>query len=783
MADLKMYYTRNPGWLWSIDRLPMLNAPLDINCAKDGTYKLHKVYLTLGKLRNNKYPIFNNGVEIAKAGQITSLSQAMVSLTIEGKTSTFNSLSGTARELRNTAYVNNTVCYNENSYCPNNGKVYEFIFNDPPILKSNSKLTINFGFGYDEGAYGITLGNEYNLSKCYWVVEDITKIPAQTTEEPEEIKRESGNINLTVSAKNLADIRLKITPYNYRTNTAKAHNAFKGEGKTEDLGEFIIENNSSIPFNQYFSLESNANNKVKIAEDGQTVPYLFRFYNSAVQDKTTDTVSAYKQDLNVNLNVCFAPSNIRELSFDFVDANNNIIPWQDVPEVILMEQEDISIANLKYANRLDTSGYCRAFKITFRNIETKEIIYEYNLMSEDDNIGQYSKRVIKTSDTAYAQLHYNIQMEMIITPYFYFNDSPNVAYSKISYVLPQIFTKIATSDLLPELKFPYLNKTAPWSKILLPDVERFGYEFAEKLDDTWFYSLGNVKFGVEAGNVRCYHEDHRYWASVFMVKRQLFDIGTFVTNNGLLSSSLKIRPFFEVMSGTEQEKRFYGEEAILDTTWKNIWRRPVAKSGEYLTYYDAQNFMDFINKYRYFNNNEIWTVPTEMRNAHIRQRFWKEIETYLNEHYVKPMQSWVSEYACTHDFMHNMKFTHNYLHNFTHDEISGRATRYAIWQESCLHIWRGQHIYVERDVLTTHDYLFESCLTHNDLSQFTYDELMYKGSYNNLKENYYDLLRDMDAHDRSKRFATHNYLKDKQYNHNFLADYNHQEIKTKQRGI
>ena len=783
MANLKMYYTRNPGWLWSIDKSPVLNAPLDISCAKDGTYKLKKVYLTLGKLRNSEYPIFINGVQVAKTGQIISLSQAMVSLTVEGKTSTFNSLSGTARELRNTAYINKTVCYNENSYCSNNGKVYEFVFNDPPTLKSDSKITINFGFGYDEGSYGITLGNEYNLSKCYWEVEDIRIIPTPVPSDPEEIQRESGNLNLSLSAHDLAKCNLSITPYSYQTNTAKAHNAFKGENKAEDLGEFLIENNSKIPLSQYFSLDADTNNKIKVEDDNVNIPYLFRFFNSAVQDKNNDTDSAYKKDLNVNLNVSFAPSNIRELSFDYRDANNNIIPWQNVPDTIIMEQEDISIANLKYANRLSTSGYCRAFRITFRNAETNENIYEYDLISEDETIGKYSNKVIKITDSNYQRLPFDTQMRMVITPYFYFNNTLHNIYSKISYVLPQIFIKIATEDLLPTLKFPFLNKTAPWSKILLPDVERFGYEFSDKLADNWFYSLGNVKFGVEANNVRCYHENSKYWASVFMVKRQLFDIGTFVIDKGLLSSNLKIRPFIEVMSGTDQIKRFYGEEAVLDTTWSNIWRRPVAKSGEYLTYYDAQNFMDFINKYRFFNNNEIWTVPLEMRGAHIRARFWKDIEKYLNEHYVKPMQSWVSEYACTHDFMHNMGFTHDFLHNFTHDEISGRATRYTIWQESCLHIWRGMHIYVERDVLTTHDYLFESEYTHDMLNQFTYDELKYKGSYNNLKENYYDLLRDMDAHNRSRRFATHNYLNDKEYSHDFLHEYSYQEIKTKRRGI
>lgn len=780
MANLKMYYTRNPGWLWSIDKAPVLNAPLNISCAKDGTYQLKKVYLTLGKLRNAEYPIFINGIQVAKAGQITSLPQAVVSVTVEGKTSTFNSLSSTARELRNTAYINNTVCYNENSYCPNNGKVYEFTFNDPPTLKSNSKLTINFGLDYEDGAYGITLGNEYNLAKCYWEVEDIRTIPSPSTSDPEEIQRESGNLNLTLSAAEVANCSLSIMPYSYQTNTAKAHNAFKGENKAEDLGEFTIENNSKIPLNQYFTLDSDTNNKIKIVDDGQNIPYLFRFFNSAVQDKTVDTDNAYKKDLTVNLTVNFVPSNIRELSFNYRDRNNNIIPWQDVPNVIIMEQEDISIADIKYTNK---TGYCRAFKVTFRNAETKESIYEYNLMSEDESVGKYSGKIIKTTDNNYQKLPFDTQMEVIITPYFYFNDTPNTAYSSISYVLPQIFIKITTEDLLPELKFPYLNKTAPWSKILLPDVERFGYEFKDKLEDSWFYSLGNVKFGVEANGVRCYHEDHRYWASVFMVKRQLFDIGTFVIDKGLLSSSLKIKPFIEVMSDTDQVKRFYGEEAVLDTTWTNIWRRPVAKSGEFLIYYDAQNFMDFINKYRFFNNNEIWTVPTEMRGAHIRANFWKNIEKCLNEHYVKPMQNWVSEYACTHDFMHNMGFTHDFLHNFTHDEISGRATRYTIWQESCLHIWRGMHIYVERNILTTHDYLFESKLTHDDLSQYTYDELKYKGSYNNLKENYYDLLRDMDAHNRSRRFATHNYLNEKEYTHDFLHDYSHQEIKTKRRGI
>lgn len=832
MPEQKNIPCETPGWWWNLTSSPHMVLPQELRNAKDGTYKLISITLTLTRVKNSNYPIiYDDGTFISARGNTTSPNPISISITFDGSTSSTNVVSSGPTEMQGTRVVNGTTAYTETSSWTAAGPALTYTFADQPIINSNSTVTINSGAGFVGGnKSGISTG--YGWSGCYWTVEATGELPPDpnppfvpggdfettitdlsgaseggdvlkdytetfyfsrpsgshggsvsfdggsgssslynidvrdgsititaknaNTDYPkgetvnvragytetywvpgdkdspgykatadcsvtftvsvdfyEKIKREEGNQSIELLARDVENTNIYITSINYGTNAAKAHNAWKNP-KSQDLGEFIINSNSMIPLSQYFSLDSDSSNIPKISEDYESVPYLFRFYNSDVQLKTSDR-GTYKKDLNIDLYIRYAPNDENQFNYIFLDRNNDQVAWGNLPRCILLTQEDIMVGNLNYANRNVEGGYCRAFRITFRDANTKQKYVQYDLMSEDSFSGSYSGKIMRLGDSNYNALPSNVFLELVIEPYFYFNDSPHTMYSDVAIVIDTWFLKISDADLIPKLFFPLLSKTEPWTHMMLQESERFGYEFFDIIADFWNYYKS--KFGINIGGYDLFLDETYYYSSGHVVRHIICDMGSFVANHQMFDSALEIKPFIITMIDTPQEKRIYSppNNSVLCTTQETMWKVPIATKGDYLKYFDAERFMQFINKYKPLIDYQDWIVPTEMRGYIIDTDFWLQKENQINTNYVDNMYDWMMSPG------------------------SGATNEKPCWIHTKFPHIKGQYFVVDA-TYATHDYLHEMGYTHNYLHQFTHDQIKQQATINNLKQNYYELL-------------------------------------------
>ena len=825
MVQQDIYYTSSPGWTWDLTQYPDLGAPDDVK-NMTGSLKLIKVVLTLSRGTNYNAPIkFEKTGLIVPQGQVTTPNPLTCCIKCEGQTS--SSVTVTERN----EFINIRDGYYGDNYStvPASDTKFEFVFSVPPTITSSSIATLAITDGFTGGNTScISLGTR-GWSRCYWVVEgeggggpessvtssnlsitdlsgaskggDVLKDYTQTISTDygsqdleditvsgnryttinasasgivitaknnnidyptvdnvvvvykyvrdiswtdnigvyhhvitrwththnitvnffEKIKREEGVQTINVIARDAADQICSITPYNYSTKAAKAHNAFKNN--SQDLGEFLINNNSNIPISQYFTLDSNSSNKYKITEDNSIVPILFRFFNSDVQTKLSSR-GTYKKELNLNLKISCAPNMPGQFSYNWLGKDNNTVKNSNLPEIVLINQEDIMVSNLIYTNDSVDGGYCRAFRITIRDYYTKQDYVSYVLDSNNDQQGTWAGKVLKLGDSHYNQLPEKVVMEMVIKPFFYFNDSKSVEYSDFSVIIPQRFIKITDADLLPKLIFPVLSKTEPYTPMMLPDVERFGYEFEDVIVKHW--DMLKSKFGIRIKDYDLYLEEYEYWSNYRVERHMILDIGRFVDKKQPMfyDPALQIRPFVITLIDTPREKRIYSsEDSFLCTTLDSMWYKPTAVKGEYLKYFDAERFMQFINKYKPLRNNQIWTVPTELRGYWITTEFWQEKVDTLNTRYVKSMYDW--------------------LH------VSPSSNPVVCWIDTEF-LYRKGNYFLANNVK------------------------------NNLKQNYYDILRGMSSY---SKLITHDYLKEHKYTHNFLSKFTHDQITYGQGGI
>lgn len=560
-------------------------------------------------------------------------------------------------------------------------------------------------------------------------------------------------------ARDVEYYNIGIRGYGYFTDEAKAHNTFKYTDK-QDVGIFTIDNDISIPLGQFFNYEkSDTQNIHKIADDAKLIDYKFRFYNSEVQEKTSDG-GTYKKDLDTKIRIYMAPNDASQIGFDFLDRNNNVISGANLPGIILMQQEDVMIGNITYPNDSIEGGYCRGFRFTFRGVGGGSEYLSFDLDSNNNMTGSYNGKIMELGSGLYNSLPYNVVMELVVEPYFKFGPFGSLfgsAYSDCSVVIGPLFLKIKDEDLVPKLIFPVLSNSAPYTPMMLPDVERFGYEFTDVIWQNWNYFKS--RFGINIDGIDMYVdtvEGSEYYTSKTVVKHIIFNMGSFIVNYSIFKEDVYIRPFIDTLYDTPQEKRIYApqNESHLCTTKDSTWRRPIANKGEFLRYFDAERFMQFINKYKPLNNNQIWSVPIEMRGYIIDTDFWIQKANYLNSNYVDSMIAWLNESSVIDNDMPCWVHT-EFLHK------------------------KGEYLFITESA-ATHDYLYEMGFTHDYLSQFTHDQIAKIATVNNLKQNYYDLLIGMSAYLKK---ATYDYLRYMKYTHNFLHGFTHDQITNREGGI
>lgn len=430
------------------------------------------------------------------------------------------------------------------------------------------------------------------------------------------------------------------------------------QGLLEGIGD-IFYDSGHIRFTSNF--EGKISYRYRLA-DGIAVPYTFRFYNSNVQKyyaklpnkNKAPNDGVYNMDYNVGIMICAAPANRVNFSYDFLDVKNNILMNSIVPDLILMKQDNLMIGNLKYVNSQNTDGWCRCFKykwqITRKDINGNDvniIIKEGFVESEEDDYGSYTGRLDKV-DNIIKQLPSNVAMDLYIEPGFYFGNSLDDAskiYTRFSVKIPKQFIKIDDEDLLPKLIFP---RPTSGVDMMLPTIERYGYEFLDVIADNW--DKLNCRFGIcldavfeddGFGDGFQYKPNSGYDVyidekvnepffsrkSISKKPHLMFDLGLFVTrHDNYQKEGLTVRPFIQTMYNQDYYTKRIIKFKLNDEQDTNIltdtltrWEKPAVERGDYLRYYDYKNFSYFINKYR--NLYPVISDNLNRRPSYVEERF------------------------------------------------------------------------------------------------------------------------------------------------------------------
>ena len=477
--------------------------------------------------------------------------------------------------------------------------------------------------------------------------------------------------------------------------------------------DFAFSDVSSLKIDSNFiNLDSN-NGIFKIEDEGGSYKTLiWRFYNSQVQEKTVS--DNYCKNITTYVRWYATPAIKDQLSYSWVDIDGNVTT--DVPNVILIEQNSPMVGNLVYTNAAVSGGYCRGFRVQYineNNVIRRTDYFDANI----DLNGQAS--------TSGRVLHkYNLTdiptgelLTIKITAYFYFNDSKATRYYGASITVPQKLLRIKDSDLLPTKIFPETVTTSPYTPMMLPDVERFGYSLSDL-----FFSINEFvesDFGLLInGQEISIKTAPSYFSSYNLTKNIVVDVGKYVKDNEINMTQCTIKPYIDLYYGTEYVKRISITDnialpnAVIDTSLATIWERPVIEKGKLATYFDYDRFMKFINKYRVLYNNQILSVPTNKQGDIINTDFWVNIANKLDT-YAQNMQDWATDVTNFVVVWALPEFKHK------KGEIITNNNLYQNYYDLLI-----QHSGYES--FATHDYLHDSNYTHNDLNHYTHNEITNK---------------------------------------------------------
>lgn len=523
----------------------------------------------------------------------------------------------------------------------------------------------------------------------------------------------SGNNSLQLNIRTAGSQGYTLSGYNLSTiNTASDRALFLDNVYQSSFSP--QNSNTLLNAGRYLTTASNSSNLFKISDEGIRHNLKWRFFNHFVQTNTS-TVGTYKVDLDTYVTWYITPTMIQQFSFDWLDKNNNII--SNPPEIMLPDFDLPVIGNLKYTNTAIQGGYCRGFRIEYIN-ESNSVVYtDYqNATINSDGLAFTSGQIItkqKLNNLPYGQL-----LTVRITMYFYFDDSTTTRYYGASYTLDQKLLRLREEDLYPELIFPICNVQSPYTLMLLEESERFGYEISDILIE--YSELFVPTFGITVGDKEMnFSLTPDYISSNKLTQHIVYNVGKFVEDNQLYQAELPILPYIDIFTGTEYAKRITINgtnttypNVIINTSEDTLWRRPTVDKGEVVTYFDYDRFIQFINKYKTLNNNELIDIPSEMRGNIIYVDFWVDVSNKLNI-YSSNMQDWATDVTnypvlwslteftkqkgelitnnnlyqnfydllvqlsafdnyATHDYLAESGYTHDFLHNYTHVQITNR---------------------------------------------------------------------------------------------------------------
>ena len=521
----------------------------------------------------------------------------------------------------------------------------------------------------------------------------------------------SGNNSIELNIRTANGKGFGLSGYNVSTINTASDRALFFDGNYQS--SFAPQNsNTLLNVGQYLSLASNNSNLFKISGEGSRHTLLWRFFNHYVQTNTSN-VGTYKRDLTTYVTWYITPDQISQFSFDWLDINNVIT---EIPNIILPDFDSPIIGNLRYSNASVSGGYCRGFRVEYINEANSVVRTDYlNATIDSNGVASTSGRLLSNN---LNNIPYNQLITIRITMYFYYNDSTTTRYYGASYTLQQKLLRINEEELYPTLVFPTVSATTPYTPMMLTEVERFGYEISDLLINN--QNLFNAQFGLLIGGKELsFTTAPEYISSQKLTKHIVYNVGKFVEDNNLYNATLTVLPYIDIFyGGTTYSKRISASgnttlpNVIINTLESTMWNRPIAEQGEYVTYYDYNRFMQFINKYKVLNNNILFNVPTNLTGEIINTDFWVDKANKLDI-YAENMQDWATDVTnfvilwalpefkhqkgeiinnnnlyqnyydllvqhsgyesfASHNYLHDSNYTHNALGNYTHNQITNK---------------------------------------------------------------------------------------------------------------
>lgn len=432
----------------------------------------------------------------------------------------------------------------------------------------------------------------------------------------------------------------------------------------------------------------------------------FRRYNSTVQGY--NVLSDYRRDAELQLRWSITPNMLSQFSYDWLDSDNNKVDTE--PKVILYNQNSPIIGNLKYTNEAITGGWCRGFRVEYFNEQGMLVRTDYlNTVQNTDGSAEYKNKILTdVRDLPKSQL-----LTIKITAYFYYDDAVTVRYYGMSTTISQKLLIIDDEDLLPDLVFPVNPDSTENMKLYLENVERYGYKFprfAILLEDSLIFGLTFLIEGDTKQELDLPQNTHGYFSSAIITEHIVVNVGRYIKENKLYNENLKIIPYIKINAGTTYEKIVKGNATITNTL--ELWTRPVILQGDIITYYDVDRFLYFINKYKPLVNNTDFSSAVRIMSGNIiNTDFWLSIAAALSKYSIA-MQDWATDVSyftilwstnhfdvlkgtkitndnlaqnyydllsqynnvkfATYKYLNDKRYTHSFLHTFTHNEITNR---------------------------------------------------------------------------------------------------------------
>ena len=368
----------------------------------------------------------------------------------------------------------------------------------------------------------------------------------------------------------------------------------------------------------------------------------------------------------------------------------------------------------------------------------------------------------------------NKRVRLTVSAYFYFgNESTSEKYIGATKTLPYdlfFMTRTSTLNTIADnvtLDFPIYD-TGTQLDMTMPVLTRAGYDISILSD---FVNIPGYSFGVDIvpynGQTYSYSirtdELNDYISNTcdtILKDKVIFDIGNYVLDWDTRSlygessnKTLYVQPFIELYRGTSYYTKIsvtYAGSTKPSISY-NIsesveWIRQTPEKGQYITYTDADKFLYFVNQYptdyfvgssplaSYYNGPFRYytdagnSAPNIIENSKASgsiinenntmfttaNRYWNSIIEKLKS-YAEYMQSYIGDYIENYFVLWKLP-TENYF-------ISGvQLTNNNIYQNyyDILMMLNGKNAY------TTHEYLNENNYTHEQLANYSYQQITNK---------------------------------------------------------